>query len=119
MLLVGDAAGLVNPVTGEGIYYAVATGVLAGRAAAAAVAAGDEDGAGRRHRRAVRDLLGRHLRHTDAASRLAYVPAVVDAGLRAAARDQRVFDDLVELGLGRGRLRARTVRGLATAVRRP
>jgi geranylgeranyl reductase family protein len=118
VLLAGDAAGLVNPVTGEGIYYAVATGVLAGRAAAAAVAAGDEQGAGRRHRRAVRALLAPHLRHTDAASRLVSVPALVDAGLRAAARDQRVFDDLVELGLGRGRLRARTVRGLATAVRR-
>ena len=118
VLLAGDAAGLVNPVTGEGIYYAVATGVLAGRAAAAAVAAGDEDGAGRCHRRAVRGLLGTHLRHTDAASRLVSVPAVVGAGLSAAARDQRVFDDLVELGLGRGRLRARTVRGLIAATRR-
>lgn len=37
MLLAGDAAGLVNPMTGEGIYYAVATGVLADRAAAEAV----------------------------------------------------------------------------------
>jgi geranylgeranyl reductase family protein len=118
VLLAGDAAGLVNPVTGEGIYYAVATGVLAGRAAAAAVAAGDEDGAGRCHRRAVRGLLGTHLRHTDAASRLVSVPVVVGAGLSAAARDQRVFDDLVELGLGRGRLRARTVRGLIAATRR-
>jgi geranylgeranyl reductase family protein len=118
VLLVGDAAGLVNPVTGEGIYYAVATGVLAGRAAAAAMAAGDEAGAGRRHRRAVRGLLGTHLRHTAAASGLVSVPAVVHAGLRAAASDQGVFDDLVELGLGRGRLRARTVRGLVAAARR-
>ncbi len=116
VLLVGDAAGLVNPVTGEGIYYAVATGVLAGRAAAAAVRDGNEAEAGRRHRQAVRALLGRHLRHTDAASRLVSVPAVVTAGLRAAARDQQVFDDLVELGLGRGRLRARTVRGLGTGL---
>ncbi len=41
VLLVGDAAGLVNPMTGEGIYYAVATGLAAGRAAAEAIAAGD------------------------------------------------------------------------------
>ena len=34
VLLAGDAACLVNPMTGEGIYYAVATGVLAGRSAA-------------------------------------------------------------------------------------
>ena len=34
VLLAGDAAALVNPMTGEGIYYAVATGILAGRTAA-------------------------------------------------------------------------------------
>jgi len=39
VLLAGDAAGLVNPLTGEGIYYAVATGLIAGRTAAQAVAA--------------------------------------------------------------------------------
>lgn len=37
VLLAGDAAGLVNPMTGEGIYYAVATGLAAGRAAARAI----------------------------------------------------------------------------------
>ena len=37
VLLAGDAAGLINPMTGEGIYYAVATGVLAGRSAAQAL----------------------------------------------------------------------------------
>ena len=36
VLLAGDAAGLVNPMTGEGIYYAIATGLSAGRAAASA-----------------------------------------------------------------------------------
>ena len=41
LLLAGDAAGLVNPMTGEGIYYAVATGIAAGRAAARALRAGD------------------------------------------------------------------------------
>ena len=60
VLLAGDAAGLVNPMTGEGIYYAVATGVLAGRAAARAVAAGAARPApARPHRAAVRALLGR------------------------------------------------------------
>ena len=46
VLLAGDAAGLVNPMTGEGIYYAVATGMLAGRAAARALAAGTPASAG-------------------------------------------------------------------------
>ena len=53
MLLVGDAAGLINPMTGEGIYYAVATGIAAGRAAAQAVRADDPARAGELHRRAV------------------------------------------------------------------
>jgi menaquinone-9 beta-reductase len=109
VLLAGDAAGLINPVTGEGIYYAVATGVLAGRSATAALEAGDPAGAGRRHRVAVRSLLGRHLRHTAAASRLVSVPAAVERCLRAAARDQQVFDDLVEVGLGRGLVTGRVL----------
>lgn len=31
IILVGDAAGLVDPLTGEGIYYAIASGIIAGR----------------------------------------------------------------------------------------
>jgi menaquinone-9 beta-reductase len=112
LLLAGDAACLVNPMTGEGIYYAVATGVLAGRAAVSAIAAGAGRGAGATQRAAVRGLLGRHLEHTSVLSRLVSVPAVVAAGVRAAARDQRVFDDLVEIGLGRGLVTPRVVSGL-------
>ncbi|MFA0823655.1 MAG: NAD(P)/FAD-dependent oxidoreductase [Methanomethylovorans sp.] len=37
VLLVGDAAGFVDPFLGEGIYYAVASGVLAGETAAEAI----------------------------------------------------------------------------------
>ena len=33
VLLAGDAASLVNPLSGEGIYYALASGRLAARAA--------------------------------------------------------------------------------------
>ncbi len=111
-LLAGDAAGLVNPMTGEGIYYAVATGVLAGRAAARAVAAGSPAAAGRRYRRHVRRLLASHLRHTWVVSRLSRRPVVLDAGLRAAGRDAQVFDDLVEMGLGDGRITPRLAAGL-------
>lgn len=113
VLLAGDAAGLVNPLTGEGIYYAVATGILAGRATANALSAGDPAGAGSRHRLAVGTLLARHLRHTALASRLVAVPLVADRSLRAAAKDQRVFDDLVEVGLARGLITPRVLRGIA------
>ncbi len=117
VLLVGDAAGLINPMTGEGIYYAVATGISAGRAAARSLAAGRPGGAGAAHRRDVRRLLATHLRHTWVASRLTRSPLVVDAGIRAAAGDPRVFDTLIELGLGDGRINPRLVAGLLRAAR--
>ncbi len=116
VLLVGDAAGLVNPMTGEGIYYAVATGIRAGRAAAAALTDASPTTAGRRHRVAVRSLLGRHLRHTWLTSRLSTRPPVVEAGIRAASRRQGVFDDLVEIGLGDGLVTPRLAGGLAGAL---
>lgn len=119
VLLAGDAAGLVNPMTGEGIYYAVATGIAAGRTAARAVAARRPEAAGAQHRREVRRLLGAHLRHTFVASRLSRSPTIVDAGIRAAGRDRHVFDTLVEIGLGDGRIDPRLVRGLLGSLTRP
>jgi geranylgeranyl reductase family protein len=116
LLLAGDAAGLVNPMTGEGIYYAVVTGVLAGRSAVQALDSGSSGTAGDIHRAAVRSLLGRHLRHTSVASRLVSMPAVAGAGIRAASRNAKVFDDLVEVGLGQGLLTARIVTGLTAGL---
>ncbi|MGY1604076.1 NAD(P)/FAD-dependent oxidoreductase [Geodermatophilus sp. SYSU D00815] len=109
VLLAGDAAGLVNPLTGEGIFYAVLSGALAGQAAAHGA------DAGRRLRTAVRTRLGAHFRSSTTASQLSRWPRLMDAAFRAAAADQRVFDDVVALGLGDGRLTART---LAAAARR-
>lgn len=116
VLLVGDAAGLVNPMTGEGIYYAVATGIAAGRTAARAVAAGRPDRAGAEHRAHVRRTLGPHLRHTWTASRLSRSPRVVDAGIGAAGRDRHAFDALVEIGLGDGLIDRRLATGLARSL---
>ena len=116
VLLAGDAAGLVNPLTGEGIYYAVATGASAGRAAASAVREGAPEAAGAAHARACAALLRGHLRHTAAAARLCTSGRLLDAGLDASARHQRVFDDLVELGLARGRITPAVAGGLAAAL---
>ena len=112
VLLAGDAAGLVNPMTGEGIFYAVATGLAAGRSAAEALAAGDPDSTGARYRRLTRPLLATHLRHVALAGRLCRSGTVLDAGLRTSAIDQRVFDDLVDLGLANGRITGTILRGL-------
>jgi flavin-dependent dehydrogenase len=108
VLLVGDAASLINPLTGEGIFYAVLSGALAG----AAAVHGAEAGAS--YRRALRGRLGWHFRHSSAASWASRWPRVMDAVFRAAAADQRVFDDVVALGLADGGL---TPRVLAAAVR--
>jgi len=109
ILYVGDAASLINPLTGEGIYYAIATGAMAGVCAAQEQVSTAASGT---YRAAVRRLLGRHLATTSALARAVTIPGVLDAGLRAAARDQRTFDDLVEVGLGRGTLTSRLVGGL-------
>lgn len=106
VLLAGDAASLVNPVTGEGIYYAVLSGVLAGRAAL---------GGGRYDRMLGEALVG-HLRHTDLAARLVRSDRLLHAALRASARDTGVFDDVADIGLARGRLTSRVVRGMGRAL---
>jgi geranylgeranyl reductase family protein len=96
VLLAGDALSLINPLTGEGIFYAL----LSGRLAGAAAVAGSE--AGTAYARALGGELGRHLRHTSLLARLTARPALVDAGIAAGARSPRALDALVELGLGRG-----------------
>jgi menaquinone-9 beta-reductase len=108
VLLAGDAASLINPLTGEGIFYAVLSGALAGAAAV------EGAGAGAAYRTALRRRLGRHLLHSSTASWASRWPRVMDGVFRAAAADQRVFDDVVALGLADGRLTART---LAAAAR--
>jgi flavin-dependent dehydrogenase len=108
VLLTGDAAGLINPLTGEGIFYAVLSGALAG----ASAHLGPDAGAA--YRRALDTRLGRTLRHLTVASQLSRLPKVMDAAVRAAAARQEVFDDVVRLGLADGRL---TVRSLAGALR--
>ncbi|GAB7190862.1 hypothetical protein NUM3379_15690 [Kineococcus sp. NUM-3379] len=106
VLLAGDAACLINPVTGEGIYYAVLSGSLAGRAAVAA----EDPGAG--YRRVLSAALGGHLRSTDAAAALSRSPRALTAAVRGARADPGVFADLVELGLGAGLLTPRALGGL-------
>jgi geranylgeranyl reductase family protein len=107
VLLAGDAASLVNPLTGEGIVYAIASGALAGAAAVAypeAPAAAYAAALGRR--------FGRHLRSTGLAARLTRHPPVVTAALRAASASPRTWEALVELGLADGTLSAGTLRDI-------
>ncbi|MEV6487351.1 geranylgeranyl reductase family protein [Actinoplanes sp. NPDC051633] len=106
VLLAGDALSLINPLTGEGIFYAVLSGALAGEAAVTADPAVH-------YRASLRRRLGRHLRHSRFANFLTRRPGVVDAAIRAAAKDQPVFDRMADLGLADGIFDARTIGRIA------
>jgi hypothetical protein len=60
----------------------------------------------------VRAALAGHLKHVAAAALLFGRPVLMEAGLRAAANDQRVFDDLMDMGLAQGKLTAPVLRAL-------
>jgi geranylgeranyl reductase family protein len=109
VLLAGDAQSLINPLTGEGIFYAVLSGALAGAASAHGAQAGNV------YRRLLHRRLGAHLRSSGVASQLSRWPVLMEAAVRAAADEQQIFDDVVRLGLADGRLTTRT---LAATVRR-
>jgi flavin-dependent dehydrogenase len=97
VLLAGDAASLINPLTGEGIYYALVSGRLAGIAAVGAPR--DPLGA---YRFGLRQALGNHLRTTDVLARASQSSRFMDAAIATAARRSDVFDLLVDVGLGSG-----------------
>jgi flavin-dependent dehydrogenase len=132
VLLAGDALGLVNPLTGEGIHAAVLSGAYAGLAAAAALRSGAPGTAGERYRTALQARFGRHWRHMAMLAKVTrrHAPGggggepggrgrrLVTAALRAGGRDRAVFDDLAELGLAEGPLTARAVSGLARELLR-
>jgi flavin-dependent dehydrogenase len=110
VLLAGDAASLINPLTGEGIYYALLSGSLAG-----AVAVTEPAGrAGAAYRSELDNALGRHLRHTALLAGLAgRNRPLMDAAVRAASRRTELYDTLVEIGLGRGTIPAASLIRLA------
>jgi menaquinone-9 beta-reductase len=78
VLFAGDAAGVVDPMTGEGIAQALETGMLAARAVA------DGGDVVARYRRDVRRALGRDLRFASALQRVLRHPLGARGALRAA-----------------------------------
>jgi flavin-dependent dehydrogenase len=92
----------VNPVSGEGIYYAIVSGLEAGRAAVQ-----DPPRAAARYRAALARQLHAHDRDAEITSLLIRYDTVLDAGLRAARQNQQAFDDLALLSLGTGVITAR------------
>lgn len=101
VLLTGDAASLINPFTGEGIYSALASGAIAGRAAVS-----DPASAGTVYERELLGRFGRQYRQTRALYPLINFRVVLDTVIRACAADRRMFDRLLEVGLGDSSFRA-------------
>lgn len=89
VLLAGDAAGLVDPVTGEGIGWAILSGQFAGRAAAEALAVGQPKTALGLYRRQMAPVRAELLRARFLA-RLVYHPRVQPRLLRALSRSDHL-----------------------------
>lgn len=124
VLLVGDAASLINPLTGEGIYYAILSGRLAGETAVGGPekADGGQGDVGARFRAVLRRELGAHLATTKLLAWLSRDPRNFDSAIALAGRDPAALDALVDIGLGRGllpiRLAGRLLLRLAERVPR-
>ena len=105
MLLAGDALSLINPFTGEGIFYAVLLR-RAGRRGGGRLARARPPGG-----TPPRCAAGSAATCGTAGRRRGWPGGrrVVDAAVRAARRDGRVFGPVVELGLGDGVFDLRTI----------
>ncbi len=93
VMLAGDAGGFVNGITAEGIFYAMVSGDLAGRAAATGATAAYERSWRREIGAELRDavLVQRHLLTT---------PSRIDGLVGAARRVPQVADLLVRYAMG-------------------
>lgn len=96
VLLAGDAAGLVDPITGEGIGWAVHSGALAGAAAVRALAE-DAPGAALRHYMAGLAPVHAELRRARALRRLIYARPLQGRFARAIARNPAIQRRYVQL----------------------
>jgi flavin-dependent dehydrogenase len=81
VLFVGDAAGVVDPLTGEGIAQALETGILAAKSVAAG---GDPGVVASRYLRTVSRRLGRDLRFASALQSVLRYPFGAQAAIAAA-----------------------------------
>jgi geranylgeranyl reductase family protein len=112
--LVGDAASMINPWSGEGIYYAMESGRLLARATSSAlVGGGSLVGPLRTFERGFRKRFSRHFRGCRVAQIVTRSNAVSERLLRVAARDDTVFRYLTSLMFGEEGIEARVIGRMA------
>jgi geranylgeranyl reductase family protein len=102
--LVGDAGSMINPLTGEGIYYGMWAGALLGRLLATGGTLVD-------YERQFRDKFAAHFTlNWKVANRVVRYPVLADMVIRACRRDAGMLGELVDVMLGdRARVGAATV----------
>ena len=120
VLLAGDAAGFVDPLTGEGIGHAIHSGALAAQAASEALATDRPDSAATRYRHATRPIrralrMARLLRPLVFARSLA---PLFSAGFAASRSVRRDYIRLLAGEIDYGPILTRTARRLPGAVLR-
>jgi geranylgeranyl diphosphate/geranylgeranyl-bacteriochlorophyllide a reductase len=106
-MLLGDAAGLVDPITREGIYFALQSGIAAARALTGRDPACEYD-------RAVRDTMHDELRRAARIKEAFFRPRFTSLLIAALARSAPVRDVMIDLIAGRQSYRTLKRRLLAT-----
>jgi len=94
VLLVGDAANLMDPMTGEGIYYAIRSGHMAGEAIVKAITEGHEGIRG--YQEALRSTLFRDLQVAVTLAKVVYrFPKVAYTALKSSEDLRLLYLDVL------------------------
>jgi geranylgeranyl reductase family protein len=100
-LVIGESVGLVNPITGEGIDYAMESGQLAAQAILAAWRGGQPGhGTGRRYRAALRQTYSYQLWLNRLAQRIYFRGGALDTLLRRGQKSEYVRRAIVDACFG-------------------
>lgn len=99
ILLAGDAAGLVDPITGEGIAHALDSGALAAQAASAALARGAPDSALQGYVDALQPIHS-GLKHARLLRNIMFRPALRPAFIRSFRNSRTLRADYLRLLAG-------------------
>lgn len=113
VLLAGDAASLINPVTGEGIFYAL----LSGRMAASA-AVRDPVAAVHGYRVTLHTALGAHIRSTRRIAAFARRGDLLDRLVWAAERSPAALEIMADLAFGKAAISPSTALRLVASTAR-